>query len=445
MRLLGLSFKYATVKWWRSLTLGFFIFSVSFVMVISGSFITAARNKVDKVVTNGITGHIQIRSGQTMEGDMAVQYNPGWDALKPIDKETISAVTKIVNEKFSDVKLYPMVRRSAFLTQGDKREETMLLGIAPDFDSYKEAFLLKEGRYLDPEAEDEILLTEEQANSFKVKTGDTISITTKNIYGLNSSVDLKVVGIGNYIMLSLFSYKADYTSENTVTKLAGTSKGEVTDLLLYLQNGDKAKAYVNELAAELKAKGIKYTITANEKLKSEDLEIRDLELDSTDAGGVMLSSYEEMGVTFKGVSDTMFVLLNFLVAFLLIIVSILIVNLVYMTGLERFREIGTLRAIGFSRFQVIRIFMGEILSVSLISGLVGILSALAIVAVLGMSGVASPIPALDFMMGKTLNLEIDPGSIAVNMAVIIGFSFAASFFPAYKACSVDPAETLRTV
>lgn len=445
MRLLGLSFKNAAIKWWRSLTLGFFIFSVSFVMVIAGSFITAARNKVDKVVTNGITGHVQIRSDQTMEGDMAAQYNPGWDALKPLDDGTLPAIKEILKDKFSEAVQYPMVRRSAFLTQEDKREETMLLGIDSSFVSYKDAFLLKEGRYLTPGADDEILLTEEQAASFKVKTGDTITVTTKNIYGLNASADLKVVGIGNYIMLSLFSYKADYVSADAVRKLAGLGAGEATDLLLFLPDRSLARDYIDRMAAALETAGIKDTVTRDEVLESKDLEVTDLDMKSDKAGGVLLSSFEEMGQTFKGISDTMFVLLNFLVGFLLIIVGILIINLVYMTGLERFREIGTLRAIGFSTSQVIRIFMGEILSVSLLSSLLGVLVSAGFAAVLGMAGVASPIPALDFMMGRTLNLEIDLKSIAVNMAVVLGFSLAASFYPAYRACSIDPAETLRTV
>jgi len=203
-------------------------------------------------------------------------------------------------------------------------------------------------------------LTEEQAKAFNVRIDDSITITTKNMYGLNTSVDLKVVGIGNYVMLSLFSYKANYTCSDAVRELVDMKEGEATDIILFIPEKDKSEVCINSISQELKNSGIRYELTADEKLESEDLKITE-----------------------------MFTMLNILVIFLFIIVSILIINLVYMTGLERYREIGTLRAIGFTRFQVIRIFMGEILAVSLISGFLGVLS--------------------------------------------------------YKACSIDPAQTLRTV
>lgn len=447
MKLMGLSFKNATVKWWRTLTLGFFIFSVSFVMVISSSFVTAVKRKVENVVINGITGHIQIRSEGSMEGDMAVQYSQGWDALEPMGSSAIKGIMQVLDAGFPEISPALLVRQNAFINMEGKREETMLIGIEPGFDSYTEAFMLTQGRYLDPSRSDEILLTEEQAAAFKVGVGDTVTVSSKNVYGLNSSVDLKVAGIGNFVMLSLFSYKAGYASGAAVRNLMDMEEGEATDVILFLPDKEKWAAYAQKLSAELKSNGIKYVFTSDEKLKSEDLKITDLTFEDEDdkENGVKISSFDEMGKTFKGVSDTMFAMLNILILFLLVIVSILIINLVYMTGLERYREIGTLRAIGFSRLQVIRIFMAEVLSVAVLSGFLGILAGIGTILLLGFTGISSPAAFLDFIMGRTLNLEIDFKSIAYNMAVITGFSFAASFYPAYKACSIDPSQALRTV
>lgn len=454
MRLLRLSLKNATIKWWRSLTLGFFIFSVSFVMIFSGAFILAARNKVGKVVTNGITGHVQLRSGETQEGDMVVQYSQGWDALEPIPGETVAILEDLVRRNFKGVETFRLTRQYAYLTGNGKREETLLIGLEPGFDKYREAFLLTQGRYPGPDDKDGILLTEEQANTFRARIGDTVTITTKNAYGLNASIDLKVVGIGNFVMLSLFSYKANYTSGDAVRQLLDMEAGEATDLVVFEGDGkglggsvDKLRALIQNLAEDLKNSGMKVSLTAEEKTTSEDLQVSDLPFgeEKKKEEGIKISGFDEMGGTFKGISDMMFVLLNLFVLFLFIIVSILIINLVYMTGLERYREIGTLRAIGFSRSQVVRIFMGEILIVSLCSGFLGVLLSSMLVWIVSSLGIASPIPAFDFIMGKTLSLEIDPRSILTNMGILVGFSLAASFYPAYKACSVLPAETIRTV
>lgn len=447
MKLANLSFKNATVKWWRSLTLGFFIFSVSIVMILSSSFITAAKNKVEKVVSNGVAGHIEIRSDRSAEGDMVAQYSQGWDALAPVSSRHIESIQGLLDKNYAGVETHLLARQSAFLTADGKREETMLIGMDPGFISYKDAFLLTQGSYLDPARNDQILLTEEQANAFSVKTGDKITITSKNMYGMNSRTELEVTGIGNFIMLSLFSYKACYTSSDAVRRITGMEPDEATDMILFLEDGPGNGSVMNHLADDINDLGIPCSVTKGQKLESGDLKVSDIDFgdSSNEEDGVQLSGCDEMGRTFKGVSDTMFVMLNILIIFLIIIVSILIINLVYMAGLERYREIGTLRAIGFTRAQVIGIFMGEILAVSVLSCLAGVLLSSGVVFTLGMAGVASPIPALDFIMGKTLNLEIDIKSILTNAALIICFSFAASFYPAYRACSIDPAAALRTV
>ncbi|MDP4090204.1 MAG: FtsX-like permease family protein [Bacillota bacterium] len=444
MKLFELSVKNASVKWWRSLTLGFFIFCVTFVLIMSNSFILSAKRKVESVVQNGITGQIEIRNQDSMEDDMAAQYSMGWDALKPIKASNISAVYSIIKKEFPEIKKELLVRQSVFFTKDDKRTQTMLIGIGQGFDSYKEAFMLSSGRYLDPASNDEILLTEEHADSYKIKVGDSIEVSTKNMYGLESKEKLKVVGIGSFIMLSLFSYNANYTSMAAVRQLSGISEDEATDIILFTPAYENPALIKEKLAAGLKGMGIKYSITKDEKMTSNDLKVTDLKFDEKDEG-VKLSDQEEMGKTFKGASGTMFMALNIFIAFMVIIVSILIINLVYMTGLERFREIGTLRAIGFSRLQVIKVFMGEIVLVSAVAAVLAALVGIGLIYVLGYTGIESPIPAFDFIMGKTLNLVIDVKSIAATLLLITGVSLGASFYPAYKACSVDPAQAIRTV
>jgi len=444
MKLFGLALKNVSVKWWRSLTLGFFIFCVTFVMIMSNSFILAAKKKVESVIQKGITGQIQIRSEKSIEGDMVSQYSMGWDALEPIKASNISAINEVLKKDYPEIKMEKLVRQSVFFTNQDKREETMLIGIEPNFQSYKEAFILTEGRYLEPSAKDEIILSDEQAKSFNVKVGDKITIKTKNLYGLDSKIDLKVAGIGNFIMLSQFSYKANYTNSAAVRQLTGMSEGEATDVILFTTGNKSISAIKEKLSEKLKGKGIKNSITKGKQLTSEELKVSDISFEDKNEG-VKISDFEEMGETFKGVSGTMFRLVNILITFLIIIVSILIINLVYMTGFERYKEIGTMRAMGFSKPQVIRVFMGEIIFLSTIAALLSVIVSSGLIYMLGSSGIESPIPALDFIMGKTLDLSMDINSIVLNLVIVTGISFATSFYPAYRACSVDPAQAIRTV
>lgn len=446
MNFATLVFRNVTVKWWRSLTLGVLIFAVGLVMVLFSSLTEAVKDKVDKVILQGITGHLQIRSDQSMEGDMVEQYQKGWDALKPLSPAVTDKISALLDREFPETHSTHLVRQGAFLQQGGKREETMLIGIDPRLSSYREAFLLQSGRYLSPGASDEILLTLEQARTFGVSVGDRIRIATKNRFGLNASVDLKVAGIGNFIMLSLFSYKACYLHADAVQDLVRYNKGEVTDLILFLPHPRHTEETIRRLARGLERESISYTITRDEKLASSDLKVKDLSFGTEEkTEKVKISDFKEMGQVFRSTGEIMFVTLNILVFFLLVIVGILIINLVSMMGMERYREIGTLRAIGFGRLRLIFLFLLEILMISLCAGCGGILTGIGLILFLGRAGISSPIPAMDFIMGRNLVLEPAPGVVASGLVIIMLFSLAASFYPAYKATSIEPARALRSL
>lgn len=445
MRLALLSLKSAIIQFRRSATLGFFIFTASCVILIANAFITAAGNKTEKVIENGFTGHIQIRSAQTAEGDMVAQYTPGWDALKAIDARTVQTVQKAF-EKDRQMKTALLIRRSASLEAGDQKKETMLIGLSREMDTFRDAFVLSEGRYLDPEASNEILLTKEQAASLGLRVGDHVQVSTKNRYGLKAKATLQVVGIGDFIMLSLFSYNGNYTQIATVQNLAGYDDGEATDILLFLQRNLHQKEMVPVLTEALRQEGLKVSIASEEKLTSEDLQVTEISFD-TDANRkeLMISSSDEMGEAFKAVTGIMYVVLNLFIAFLMVIVTVLILNLVYMIGIERYREIGTFRAIGFSKAQVIRVFMGEIVATSLVFSVLGIIIGFVVSFVLNRLSVSSPLPFLTYIMGETLELQVNPVQALISFLMMMAFSAAASFLPAYRACSVEPAEVMRTV
>jgi putative ABC transport system permease protein len=446
LSLLRLSFRNAAGNFRRTLTLVFFIFSAAFILILSNILVLTARNKVENVLTNGLCGHVQIRAENSREHDMADQYTGKWDTLRPIAEETAKKLDTVLSEKFPDAAAVRLVRRKAELQSGDNSKDTMLLGLPAGMEKYKEAFLLTEGRYLEPDSKEEILLTQEQASYLGLGIGDQVSVTTKNRYGLNKECRLEVVGIGNFVMLSLFSFNASYTSADVVRELAAYSEYEATDIILYLPDKAMAAGTLEAMAAEMRQKGMDYTIQADEKLTGEDLKVNDVSFeDNDDKAGVKLTTFEEMGENYKASGDAMFIAVKILSAVLLIIVSILILNLVYMTGAERYKEIGTLRAVGFSRGQTILVFMSEIVGVSCISAVSGSLLCAVLAAGSRIMDIKTPIPFLGYILGETLRLDPDPGIFASNLAVILIFSTLAAFLPAYRACSIEPAEAIRTV
>ena len=130
------------------------------------------------------------------------------------------------------------------------------------------------------------------------------------------------------------------------------------------------------------------------------------------------------------------------IIFLIFIISILIINLVFMMGLERRREIGTIRAIGFSQSRSVLFFMTEILSVTIFFSLMGIIVGTGLVLILGKVGISFDYPTA-WLMGKKFFVKFDIRYIVSAIVIIFGFIFLASLYPSYKSTSMKPAETLK--
>jgi ABC-type lipoprotein release transport system permease subunit len=437
--------KNALVKWWRSLTLGLFILIISSCMVLFNSFAAAVRRNAESAVINAFAGDIQVRSEGSRESDMVTQYNSDWDAIEPIPASAVPAVEQAAVNSLPRSVIHGLARRSVSIKYGDRKQDAMLIGIDDDFVDYRTAFPLVKGRYIGPGARDEILLTEELATLYKIDVGDRVTVFTKNRYGLNAHAELTVCGIGNFLVLSLFSYSAAYTGIGTVRDLVRLGPDEVTDLVLYLRGQADPEAEARKLVNELSLHGLKATRAGAAPVKSADLRIQsisEIKNQFKKDTGVKVSTSKDMGKTYQGMGDIVSAALNLFLSILLLVVFILITNLVFMTGFERFREIGTLRAIGISRGLILALFLGEIAFTAAVFSALGIGVGALAVAWAGRS-IESPFGFLDYIMGKTLSLRLDIPNCAAIFLILMGFTLAASFFPAHRACSIKPARALR--
>ena len=142
----------------------------------------------------------------------------------------------------------------------------------------------------------------------------------------------------------------------------------------------------------------------------------------------------------SGVSDIIaaisYVLIGF-VSISLIVSSIMIGIITYISVLERTKEIGILRAIGASKRDISRVFNAETLIEGFASGLLGIgASALLLI----------PINLIIFMLSDIAGLKaILPTSAAIVLILISMFlTFIAGLIPSKLAAKKDPVEALRT-
>jgi ABC-type antimicrobial peptide transport system permease subunit len=108
-------------------------------------------------------------------------------------------------------------------------------------------------------------------------------------------------------------------------------------------------------------------------------------------------------------------------------------NTMLMSVFERTREIGTLRAVGWSRMRVLRLILAESLLLGLLGGAAGFGLGVALVAVITAN------PALS----GVISLRPTPEAFILGLIVALALGGLGGLYPAWRAASLQPAEALR--
>ena len=146
-----------------------------------------------------------------------------------------------------------------------------------------------------------------------------------------------------------------------------------------------------------------------------------------------------MGVIMGSVTDIVNMISLVLIAFVsisLVVSSIMIGIITYISVLERKKEIGILRAIGASRRNVASVFNAETFIEGLISGL------FAIAVVVGVSLPVNAWVLSDFGVEGIMSLPWE--SAAVLVAISVALTLVAGLIPSSAASRRDPVEALRS-
>lgn len=165
----------------------------------------------------------------------------------------------------------------------------------------------------------------------------------------------------------------------------------------------------------------------NDKMKAEGED--DKAVSYTDIVGALMSSVTTI------VNMISYVLVAF-VAISLVVSSIMIGVITYISVLERKKEIGILRSIGASKGDIGRVFNAETVIVGLVAGLIGIgVTALGCI----------PANAIVYALFDVPDVAILPWQAAVILVAISVFlTFLSGLIPSSAASRKDPVEALRS-
>ena len=145
------------------------------------------------------------------------------------------------------------------------------------------------------------------------------------------------------------------------------------------------------------------------------------------------SSTAEIKSRIQDEVNQQFNLFNAILAVAVIVSLLGVINTLAMSVIERTREIGVLRALGSSRWQVRLTMLDESLLITLAGALAGILIG-TLIAVVWVSGLGSLLPGITFHFpfGSVISIAV--------AAVVLGL--LAAILPARRAARLKPVEAL---
>ncbi len=200
------------------------------------------------------------------------------------------------------------------------------------------------------------------------------------------------------------------------------------ELLDYVQMDKPSQ--INIYASSFEAKeAIADKIEAyNQRMRADGKE--EYAISYTDIAGLMMSSVSSI------INVISYVLIAF-VAISLVVSSIMIGIITYISVLERTKEIGILRAIGASKHDISRVFNAETLIVGFVSGAMGILISVLLTIpanffierASGISGVRAALPA---------------GGAVILVLISMALTLIAGLIPSKIAAKKDPVVALRS-
>jgi len=139
--------------------------------------------------------------------------------------------------------------------------------------------------------------------------------------------------------------------------------------------------------------------------------------------------------------QSMNLFLGGIAAISLLVGAIGIANTMFMSVMERTRQIGTLKALGSTSFEIMKLFLLESAMIGFVGGIIGIF--LGFIASGLLSGLGNGIEGRNMMSRFFSSTLIKPELLlfALGFSVLIGA--ISGLLPARRAASLQPVEALR--
>src|SRR3954451_2306255 len=280
-----------------------------------------------------------------------------------------------------------------------------------------------------------MLLFDNQSEKLGVKVGDAVTISAPTTRGTNNTIDVRVVAIAHSLgLLSTWNSFIPIESLRALYQLNQDSTG-VIQIMLDRKDLDKIPQIASRLRHELEVAGyrmmtpdprafwMKFQSVAREDWTGQKLDVTSWE---DELSFMMWTLQALQGLT------------TVLIVILIAIIIIGIMNTMWIAIRERTREIGTLRAIGMHRREVLWMFLLESLMLGLFATVFGVIASAAIAAGLNAAHIPVPSGLQFFLMSPVLHLSVHGSLLIQSIVTITLVTGLAALYPSIRAARLRP-------
>ena len=313
------------------------------------------------------------------------------------------------------------IKFGVLLEHNGKNKPVFGVGIVPSAESQISHLdqNIVEGRMIQP-GQGEMNIGTGLARDLGLKLGDTLTVVTQTAYGSISAMNLKIVGIFNYGAQSIdkTTFFIPLSKAQQLLDLQGT----VTEIFVFVKDMYKAP----EVSKEIRSR-----------------------LDNTYPNQFTTQAWQDQEILYfyMVVARNVYAGLYFLVLFL---ASFTILNTMFMSVLERTKEIGMMKALGMKDHQVMGIVIIEALIIGTIASFIGAIFGSLISYYLATKGLDltstfESMGTLNFPISSVYRAIFSWGIVFFGFCMGILFSVAAAIPPSLRAAKMAPTEALREI
>ena len=410
----------------RTLFLGSAIAAVTALLVLLNGLSTGVRETMIDTATTLSTGHVNVGGFFKVTAGQAAPVVTDYKKVIEVVKKTVPEMAYVVHRGRGWAKVVSDTGSMQMgITGIDIKSE-------PKFASVLQ---LVSGKIDDLAEPGTILIFDNQAEKLGVKVGDAVTISAPTTRGTNNTLDVRVVAIAH--SLGLLSTWNSFIPIDSLRKLYQFNQDSTGVVQIMLDRKDLPR--IPEISGRLRAalEQAGWRVMPNDP-RAFWMKFQSVSREDWTGQKLDVTNWEDeisfMTWTLKALQGMSFVLIAILIA----IIIIGIMNTMWIAIRERTREIGTLRAIGMQRREVLWMFLLESIMLGLFATVTGVIAGAAIAAGLNALHLHVPTGLQFFLMSPFLHISVH-GSLLLSSVVTITIVTAlAALYPSLRAARLRP-------